>query len=132
MRRLALVLSLAASGLLACSGKPAEIVRGEGLDVRTLPVELRSDYEVFATRCSKCHALSRALNSGIVEDEFWVRYVDRMRLQPASGISPADTAPILRFLHHYSIEQKRLKAGGQGGLAGRPKAASLPSPRQGL
>jgi hypothetical protein len=32
----------------------------------------------------------------------WADYVDRMRRQPGSGISPADTRPILRFLHYYS------------------------------
>jgi hypothetical protein len=30
-----------------------------------------------------------------------------MRRQPASGITQEDAAPILRFLHYYSVEQSR-------------------------
>jgi hypothetical protein len=86
--------------LAACPGTQGESFPG-------LPPELRADYAVFADRCSKCHSLSRPLDSGIVDDEFWVRYVERMRRQPASGISPEDTPAILRFLHFYSAEQRR-------------------------
>jgi hypothetical protein len=75
----------------------------DGLDVAQLPVEVRPDYAMFARRCSKCHQLARPLNSGIHDDAEWADYVERMRRQPASGISPADTKPILRFLHYYSF-----------------------------
>jgi hypothetical protein len=88
---------------------------GDGLDVATLPPDVRPDYAVFARRCSKCHSLARPLNSGITEDAQWVDYVDRMRRQPGSGISPADVPPILRFLHHYSLEQRRHARPGGGG-----------------
>jgi mono/diheme cytochrome c family protein len=107
MIRRALPLLLAALAL-ACTGSTS-VVRSDGLDAAALPEAQRADYAVFANRCSKCHALSRPLSSGIVDDAFWVRYVERMRLQPASGISPEDVAPILRFLHRYSEEQRRLK-----------------------
>jgi hypothetical protein len=83
--------------------------RPEGLDAAQLPEEVRPDYALFARRCSKCHSLARPLNSGIVDDEVWVAYVNKMRRQPGSGISPQDAGPILRFLHFYSIEQRRLK-----------------------
>jgi hypothetical protein len=80
-----------------------------------LPPELRGDYAVFAQRCSKCHSLSRPLESGITDDGFWKAYVERMRRQPASGISVADEAPILRFLHYYSQEQsQKPDAGAEG------------------
>ena len=75
----------------------------------TLPADVRADHAVFALRCSKCHSLARPLNSGIDNDEYWKMYVERMRRQPASGISVADTVPILRFLHYYSIEERRRK-----------------------
>jgi hypothetical protein len=75
----------------------------DGLDVALLPVEVRADYTLFARRCSKCHQLARPLNSGIHDDATWVDYVERMRRQPGSGISRADTKPILRFLHYYSF-----------------------------
>jgi hypothetical protein len=81
----------------------------EGLDVAQLPEDVRSDYALFARRCSKCHSLARPLDSGIVDDQVWVAYVNKMRRQPGSGISPQDAAPILRFLHFYSSEQRRIK-----------------------
>ena len=74
----------------------------DGLDAAQLPAEVQPDYAVFARRCSKCHQLARPLGSGIHDDALWADYVDRMRRQPGSGISPADTKPILRFLHYYS------------------------------
>ena len=79
------------------------------VDTAKIPTELRDDYGVFAQRCSKCHSLARPLTSGIDDDEYWKRYVERMRRQPASGISPEDEVPILRFLHYFSEEQKKKK-----------------------
>lgn len=74
--------------------------RFEGLDPRQMPEEVRSDYALFAQRCSKCHSLARPLQSGITGDEYWADYVERMRRQPGSGISREDAALILRFLHY--------------------------------
>jgi hypothetical protein len=71
--------------------------------------QAHADYELFALRCSKCHSLARPLNSGIDEDEYWKMYVDKMRRQPGSGISEEDAYIILRFLHVYSIEERRKK-----------------------
>jgi hypothetical protein len=71
--------------------------------------QAHADYEVFAQRCSKCHSLARPINSGIDDDDYWRAYVAKMRRQPASGISPEDAAIILRFLHVFSIEERRLK-----------------------
>ncbi len=79
------------------------------VDTAKLPEDLRGDYAVFAQRCSKCHSLARPLTSGIDDDEYWRRYVEKMRRQPSSGISPDDEAPILRFLHYFSEEQKKKK-----------------------
>lgn len=82
----------------------------EGADTTSMPPEIRADYEVFALRCSKCHSLSRPLNSGIDDDNYWRDYVARMRRQPASGISPQDEVVILRYLHYFSVQQRREKA----------------------
>lgn len=84
----------------------------EGLNEDRVPADIRPDYELFAQRCSKCHSLARPLASGITDDTFWRRYVERMRLQPGSGISPEDETPILRFLHYYSLESRKRKEGG--------------------
>ena len=95
-------LALLCGGFIACS--PAQEP-----EAAALPPNQYADYLVFAQRCSKCHSLARPLNSGIDSDEYWALYVERMRRQPASGISVADTVPILRFLHAYSIEQRKKK-----------------------
>ena len=79
----------------------------EGINTASLPPEVQPDYALFAERCSKCHSLARALTSGIEDDAHWVSYVEQMRRQPASGISEHDTVGILRFLHYFSVEEKR-------------------------
>jgi hypothetical protein len=96
-----LLTPLLLAGMIGCSAG-----RSEGVDVESLPQSVRGDYELFAIRCSKCHSLARPLESGITDDAFWKEYVDRMRRQPSSGISPADEIPILRFLHYYSAEKR--------------------------
>jgi hypothetical protein len=100
---------------LACGGEMA--TRGEGLDTAGMPSDVSQDYQVFAQRCSKCHSLSRPLNSGIDSDEYWALYVERMRRQPSSGISKEDTVPILRFLHYYVVQQREAKARKESGAA---------------
>jgi hypothetical protein len=100
-------LRVGALGVAAIIAGCATTAGRDGLDVAQLPVEVRADYAVFARRCSKCHSLARPLNSGVDRDEAWVDYVNRMRRQPASGISAADTVPILRFLHYYSLDQRQ-------------------------
>jgi hypothetical protein len=100
--KMLLVLALAGCATQAGAGR-------DGLDVNQLPVEVRDDYNLFARRCSKCHSLSRPLNSGIDQDETWAIYVARMRRQPGSGISQDDATHILRFLHYWALEQQRLK-----------------------
>ena len=101
---LRLLLLAVAAAEFASTGCPAEAPPSESSN---LPESVRADYAVFAQRCSKCHSLSRPLNSGIVDDDYWAMYVARMRRQPGSGISPEDAKEILRFLHYYSLEERR-------------------------
>ncbi len=98
-------LAIVTFGLLAACGS-----RKEGLDASKLPENIRADYAVFETRCSKCHSLARPLTSGITDDEQWVRYVNRMRRQQGSGISYQDQDRILRFLRYYAAELRRKEA----------------------
>jgi hypothetical protein len=110
MRAMALgaLVVLGACALVACPP------RGDGLEASAVPPNLQAEYELFAHRCSKCHGLSRALDSGIVDDGFWRDYVTSMRRQPGSGISPADEDPILRFLYYYAAEQRKRRGAGAG------------------
>jgi hypothetical protein len=89
--------------------------QGEGLDPSKLPENVRADYELFAHKCSKCHSLARPLTSNITDDEQWVLYVNRMRRQPGSGISPRDQEGILRFLRYYAADLRRIQAEKHGG-----------------
>jgi hypothetical protein len=103
VRKPTVILALFAALSIGCPRTPAGLrASGDGLDPRSVPAAYRADYDLFAHRCSKCHSLSRALDNGHVEDEFWRRYVERMRRQPGSAIAPEDVPPILRFLHYYS------------------------------
>jgi hypothetical protein len=101
---LLVVLAIAIAGAGGCATSSRD-----GIDVAQLPEAVRPDYALFARRCSKCHSLARPLGSGITDDAVWIAYVDKMRRQPGSGISPQDAPPILRFLHYYSSEQRRIK-----------------------
>jgi hypothetical protein len=74
----------------------------EAFDSATLPDDVRDDYALFAQRCSKCHSLARPLQSGISDEEYWHNYVERMRRQPGSGITPGEAPRILHFLRYYS------------------------------
>jgi hypothetical protein len=123
-------ISLTAIAQTAC---PSPDARSETIDPATLPQEVRADYEVFAQRCSKCHSLSRPLNSGIVDDDYWALYVARMRRQPASGISLEDSRVILRFLHYYSLDQVRKKSekSGSRDRSDSLTAPSMPTPHPG-
>lgn len=97
--------------------------RTEGLDRTKLPDEIRSDYDLFARKCSKCHTLARPLQAGITDDEQWVMYVKRMRRQMGSGISYEDQDHILRFLRYYAAELRKRDAEKKGLVAPANDAA---------
>ena len=97
--------------------------RTEGLDRSTLPDDLQADYDIFARRCSKCNSLARPLQSGITDDQQWIDYVNRMRRQPASGITYGDQERILRFLKYYAAELRAKQAGKSGAPAPAPASA---------
>jgi hypothetical protein len=102
------VIALLGTAAAACA---SSMEQTEGMDLSVVPQDERADYAVFAQRCSKCHSLARPLNSGITDDGYWRMYVEKMRRQPSSGITEADTVPILRFLHWYSTSQKPKEGG---------------------
>jgi hypothetical protein len=113
---------------LGC-GRDAVPHDGDGLDVSGLPPDVQRDYAVFANRCSKCHTLARPLTLASREDsdEYWTRYVERMRRQPGSGISAADGVIVRRFLHFYSHAEKARRDPGDAGSPAVPPPAPPPS-----
>jgi hypothetical protein len=80
---------------------------GDTLDTSQYPPDIRDAYKVFAVRCSRCHTLARPLNARIRDPQQWVRYVQRMRLNPASGINAKNGETILRFLLYYMHQRER-------------------------
>ncbi len=105
MRRLLSLLVVAAPLAAAC-GSPPPGRTVAGVDPASLPQDTRADYAIFARRCSKCHALSRPLDSGITSDAYWALYVAKMQHLPGSGISDDDAAAVLRFLRVYSAQER--------------------------
>jgi hypothetical protein len=120
----AAALALCATGLLLSLTSLSGCERGEGLDRTKLPDNIRADYDVFARKCSKCHSLARPLTANITDDEQWILYVNRMRRQPASGISLTDQQAILRFLKYYAADLRRVQAEKNSG--GPPSPQSVP------
>ena len=80
---------------------------GDSLDTSQYPPDIQDAYKVFAVRCSRCHTLARPLNARIRDPQQWVRYVQRMRLNPASGINAKNGEIILRFLLYYMHQRER-------------------------
>ncbi|MET0384884.1 MAG: hypothetical protein ABW321_02940 [Polyangiales bacterium] len=96
----------------ACAGQ-SKIRHGDTLDVAQYPADIQRAYRVFSVRCSRCHTLARPLNARIHDSRHWVRYVERMRLNPASGINAKDGQTILRFLLYY-MHQRDAEQGHKG------------------
>jgi len=77
------------------------------IDVSSYPEEMQENYEIFASRCSKCHTLSRPINSDYALPDEWSRYVKRMMRKPGSGITPKEGKKIYEFLAYDSSVRKK-------------------------
>lgn len=77
------------------------------IDVSKYPQPVQENYEVFSTKCTQCHKLSRPINSDYAMPEEWSRYIKRMMHKPGSGISSADGKKIFDFLVYDSSVRKR-------------------------
>ena len=109
--RIGLVSFVALFSLVASANGQLKVI-GEGadqeLDVSQFPPEQAAPYEVFKTRCTKCHAMERpieALQTGktpISKSSFdkkgIKKYVVKMMRKPNSGITKQDAKQIVKFL----------------------------------
>jgi hypothetical protein len=77
------------------------------VDVSKYPDGIKENYEVFSTKCSQCHKLSRPINSDYALPEEWSRYIKRMMHKPGSGISAGDGKKIYDFLAYDSSVRKK-------------------------
>ena len=117
-----LVISVGVSIAIGCATTTSNRT-GDQLDVSQYPPDIRDAYKVFAVRCSRCHTLARPLNARIRDPQQWVRYVQRMRLNPASGINAKNGEIILRFLLYYMHEKEKAR-GEQDSESELPPEAS--------
>jgi hypothetical protein len=70
-----------------------------------MPPALRQACAVTEQRCSRCHDLER-IRLAHHELVDWPVYVDRMRRQPASGITADDAPVILKCLDYMKTKQR--------------------------
>jgi len=77
------------------------------IDVSKYPDGIKDNYEVFSTKCTQCHKLSRPINSDYASPDEWSRYIKRMMHKPGSGISSADGKKIYEFLVYDSSVRKK-------------------------
>jgi hypothetical protein len=93
------------------AGTKARIERFEKgpatINVSKYPEGVKDNYEVFSTKCSQCHKLSRPINSDYALPEEWSRYIKRMMHKPGSGISAGDGKKIYDFLAYDSSVRKK-------------------------
>lgn len=78
------------------------------VDVSKFSLEVQNNYQLFTTRCGKCHTRARAINTNKTTIG-WRMYVDRMVGKPASGISKADSLKIYQFLKFYQEHKNKQK-----------------------
>jgi len=77
------------------------------IDVSKYPDGIKENYEVFSTKCTQCHKLSRPINSDYATPDEWSRYIKRMMHKPGSGISNSDGKKIYEFLVYDSSIRKK-------------------------
>jgi hypothetical protein len=77
------------------------------VDVSKYPDGIKENYEVFSTKCSQCHKLSRPINSDYALPEEWSRYIKRMMHKPGSGIGASEAKKIFDFLAYDSSVRKK-------------------------
>jgi cytochrome c5 len=79
------------------------------INVSKYPDGVKDNYDVFSTKCTQCHKLSRPINSDYALPEEWSRYIKRMMHKPGSGISAGDGKKIYEFLvYDSSIRKKKM------------------------
>ena len=106
-----IVSGLVLSGCLSVSGRRGGLTDSQ---IASIPKDLVTNYTLFSKRCSRCHTLSRPINAPISSIKHWKAYVNRMRLNPSSGISPKDAQKIVAFLDYWRVHRDEILAGKEG------------------
>ena len=93
----------------ACGPQDQFILIPGNETMRTAP-PIREACKVTEQKCSRCHDLERIklAHHAMVD---WPSYVEKMRLQPGSGISVDDKPVLLTCLNYPSQRQRDQDAG---------------------
>ncbi len=67
------------------------------IDVSAYPQKMQAAYEVFTSKCSRCHTVARPINSAFAPED-WRKYVYKMMRKPGSGLTPKTAEQIIEFL----------------------------------
>jgi hypothetical protein len=97
------------------------------IDVSKYPDGIKENYEVFSTKCTQCHKLSRPINSDYALPEEWSRYIKRMMYKPGSGISAGEGKKIFDFLVYDSSIRKKTMVDEKLAKATEPEKAAAES-----
>lgn len=100
-------IAAAAVVLLAASEKADWDPRDDGpdkMDVSGYPAEQQRNYDVVAAKCTKCHPLSRTVNSHFSGQE-WKRYMKKMIRRPNSGVNEEQAVKIYEFLKVKAVQE---------------------------
>ena len=76
------------------------------IDVSEYPEEMQMLYAVFTRRCSRCHTISRPINSNFKAEE-WRKYVLKMMRKPGSGLNPKTAEQIIKFLTYDAQHREK-------------------------
>jgi len=71
------------------------------IDVSGYPEQQKTNYDMYALKCAKCHPLARSVNARFTAQD-WKRYMKRMIRRPNSGINEEQAAKIYDFLKYYA------------------------------
>lgn len=75
------------------------------VNVSSYPADQQKNYKLFTDKCSKCHTISRPINTSMTKPE-WERYVKRMMHKPNSGIGDSQGKAIYEFLAYDQENRK--------------------------
>lgn len=96
--------------LLGACGPQDQLVLIPGNETSRTAPSIREACRVTEQKCSRCHDLERIklAHHAMVD---WPSYVEKMRLQPGSGITIDDKPALLSCLRYLSQRQRDQDAG---------------------
>lgn len=96
--------------LLGACGPQEQLILIPGNETMRTAPSIREACRITEQKCSRCHDLERIklAHHALVD---WPSYVEKMRLQPGSGIRVDDKPVLLTCLNYLSQRQRDQDAG---------------------